>query len=116
MEIRSIFGQRTDFRSDFRSYKPNERIFGQKMAEVKQVPAQTTEVERVVIEEVETRPEGYELFLTVEEMKGLRTFIGLGTTSKTVTALGLQDLWERIYDVIKPDWSVHFNQVAKLND
>lgn len=86
------------------------------MAEVKKVAALTEEVEKVVIEEVETRPEGFELFITREEAKGLRTFLGLGTTSKTLRHLGIEGVWEALYSEIPtPDW-VDFDQIAKLEE
>ena len=84
------------------------------MAEVRKVEAVTVEVEKYVVVEEETRPAGFELFLTEEEARGLRTFLGLGTTSRTLQHLGLENVWEELAANVNVKW-VNFDQVAKLD-
>lgn len=84
------------------------------MAELKKVAALVENVEKVVTVEAVTREAGYELFLTETEARGLRTILGLGTTTKTLNKLGIEGLWESMYSEVGIDYNLTFSQVAKL--
>jgi hypothetical protein len=85
------------------------------MAEVTKVSEKYEQVERVITEDILVRPQGYELFLTEEEMLGLRTLLGLGTTGKVLEVLKLEGLWNTLHEKFRPDWSVSMTP-AKVND
>lgn len=86
------------------------------MAEVKKVEAVTEKRPVTTYEDVEIRPAGRELFLTEDEFKGIRTFIGLGTNHETLERLGLVDLWDSIRDEIRPDYRVSFSEICKVTE
>ena len=84
------------------------------MAEVKKAEEKYEQVERVITEDVLVRPEGYDLFLTKEEAKGLRTLLGMGIDSDALRALGLNDLWVSLDMAgIYADLEFRFSQPAR---